>query len=74
MFLSPEHRDKWDAADLNTLRTALQAFVIASGEALQVAVNLANATSENKAFIEILQQGFETLVKSVRAAVPEMDI
>ncbi len=74
MFLSPEHRDKWDAADLNTLRTALQAFVLASGEALQVAVNLANATSENKAFIEILQQGFETLVKSVRAAVPEMDI
>jgi hypothetical protein len=74
VFLSAENRDKWDATDLSNLRTSLAAFVHASGEALQVAVQLANATSENKAFIEILEQGFATLVKSVREAVPELEI
>jgi len=74
VFLAPENQDKWDAADLAALRSSLAAFVHASGEALQVAVQLANATSENKAFIEILEQGFATLVKSVKEAVPELKI
>lgn len=41
MFLAPENQDKWDAADLAELRVSLQQFVKASGEALQVAVQLA---------------------------------
>jgi hypothetical protein len=115
VFLAPENQSKWDAKQLDELRVALGGFVTASGDALRVAVKLANEvcfehqphartsirvracvscvvfvvwraavglvvsraivvdllqTSENKAFIEVLEQGYAALVTSVRQAMP----
>jgi len=72
VFLDPESKEKWNEEHLAQLRLALAAFVKACGEALKVAVKLANEANDSQAFIEVLQQGYEALVQAVKKAAPDL--